>query len=438
MECMDFIRPLTAIIFCLTAGIISDIKIKKINFLLWAIASYVVVGVALRFGRVLPSVAIFVLMAVMIKNSGNKLVSGFNSAMFAMIIMIIADSVASLLLKKIYTNIDFLAELRVNWQLFVQFVIVEGLIAITFSISMRQLLHKKMHIKESGKVDLKVLIVFFVTTMSVFVFMYATAIKGTIRMHPEIVLIYIVFFAFLIIFTYFVFNTTFKERRLENRAEELKRLEEYTANIESMYKDIRSIRHDYSNVISSMMGYLDENDMNGLKDYFKNEIVPFAGRMETADDSMSVLSRIKAPSLKGILAVKVIRAQENNISVKIDIKEDIQIKTVEILDISRIIGILLDNAFEAAAECDKPYVDIGFINYEDTVIIAIVNSVLDRPVNLSRIFEPGFSTKGEGRGIGLSNVSEILSKYNNILLDTSQEGNEFKQILHIDESMKEE
>ncbi|MBN2878798.1 MAG: GHKL domain-containing protein [Clostridia bacterium] len=435
---MDFIKPLTAIIFCLTAGIISDIKIKKLNFLLWTIASYIVVGVSLLYSRVLSSAAIFVLMAIMIRNNGNKLVSGFNSAMFAMIIMIIADSVASFLLKKIYIDIDFQAQLRLSWQLFAQFFIIEGLIAIMFSVTMRQLLHKKMHIKESGKVDLKVLIVFFVTTMSVFVFMYATAIKGTISLHPQLIIIYIVFFLFLIIFTYFVFNTTFKERRLEHGAEEMKRLEEYTANIESMYRDIRSIRHDYSNVISSMIGYLDENDMNGLREYFKNEIVPFAGRMETADNNMSVLSRVKDPSLKGVLAVKIIRAQENNIPVKIDINEDIKIKTVEILDINRIVGILLDNAVEAASECEKPYVDIGFVKSENTLIIAIVNSTLDRSVNLRRIFEPGFSTKGEGRGIGLANVSEILSKYKNILLDTSIERNEFKQVIHIDESIKEE
>nr|WP_314631945.1 GHKL domain-containing protein [uncultured Mogibacterium sp.] len=41
----------------------------------------------------------------------------------------------------------------------------------------------------------------------------------------------------------------------------------------------------------------------------------------------------------------------------------------------------------------------------------IENTTKQEKVNISQIFEEGYSSKGKGRGIGLHNVSDILAKY---------------------------
>ena len=50
-------------------------------------------------------------------------------------------------------------------------------------------------------------------------------------------------------------------------------------------------------------------------------------------------------------------------------------------------------------------------------------------MNIEEIYEMGFSTKGKNRGLGLSNVKEIISKYEDIILETDIETNNFIQIV---------
>ncbi|ALS16163.1 GHKL domain-containing protein [Clostridium butyricum] len=62
----------------------------------------------------------------------------------------------------------------------------------------------------------------------------------------------------------------------------------------------------------------------------------------------------------------------------IDIVEPIEKINMDIIDLSRIVGILLDNAVEGAVECDKPSLKVGIINKENSILIVIINSVKDK------------------------------------------------------------
>ena len=102
---------------------------------------------------------------------------------------------------------------------------------------------------------------------------------------------------------------------------------------------------------------------------------------------------------------------------------------MDIVDISRCLGILLDNAIEAALESDKKSMDIAIIKKNTSIIIVVANSYNgDIPV-ISKLFKEGFSTKGENRGLGLSNLKEIINKYNNVSLDTYIKEQKFYQEL---------
>ena len=47
--------------------------------------------------------------------------------------------------------------------------------------------------------------------------------------------------------------------------------------------------------------------------------------------------------------------------------------------------------------------------------------------------QEGYSTKGQDRGMGLSNVDELLSGVRNVTLETVVENERFTQILYITE-----
>ena len=48
-------------------------------------------------------------------------------------------------------------------------------------------------------------------------------------------------------------------------------LQEYMKQIEELYQNMRVFRHDYANVMLSVVGYIEENDMDGLKKYYDME-----------------------------------------------------------------------------------------------------------------------------------------------------------------------
>lgn len=104
---------------------------------------------------------------------------------------------------------------------------------------------------------------------------------------------------------------------------------------------------------------------------------------------------------------------------------------MNIIDLSRILGILLDNAIEASKESLEFKLKLAFIKTEKAIIIVISNSYKEKNISLNKIFKPNYSTKGSGRGLGLNNLKKIIDDYDNVFLETKMIDNYFIQELQI-------
>ncbi|WP_455822597.1 sensor histidine kinase [Clostridium butyricum] len=208
-------------------------------------------------------------------------------------------------------------------------------------------------------------------------------------------------------------------------------MQEYTSNLEKLYTEMREFRHDYINILSSIIGYIENKDICGLEVYFNNKIIPLGKGIETNNFKIGHLKNVKILELKGILSSKLIRAQELGIDVFIDIMEDITRIDIDIVDLCRIVGILIDNAIESALISTNRSLKVAIVNKNKSTIIAIINSCPENTPPIYKLFEKGFSTKGRNRGLGLSNLKELISNYNNCSLDTIVEHGEFIQNLEI-------
>ena len=71
--------------------------------------------------------------------------------------------------------------------------------------------------------------------------------------------------------------------------------------------------------------------------------------------------------------------------------------------------------------------------HEDCVTIRVKNT-LYHEIDLSKIWESGYSTKGKERGIGLTSYKRILDGYDNILSAASVQDGEFIQEMKIMEA----
>ena len=91
---------------------------------------------------------------------------------------------------------------------------------------------------------------------------------------------------------------------------------------------------------------------------------------------------------------------------------------------SRILGILLDNAFEEAVKTESKNVILSIIPLKTQIINVIKNSCNTVP-DISKIFLNNYSTKGENHGRGLSIVQNICNNYSNVFFNVKIQDNFF-------------
>lgn len=243
-----------------------------------------------------------------------------------------------------------------------------------------------------------------------------------------------VFVAFFIVTTWTIIRTVQIYRReadMQSKQAAFQALQQYTGQLETLYNNLRSFKHDYVNIITTMYGYIDTNDIQGLSDYFNDHILPLTKQLAPENHQISRLANLKIVELKGLVTAKIIYAQEMNIRTTIEIDTPIENINMDIVDLARITGIFLDNAIEAALETVTPKISFIVIREPDEIVIMIANTFIDHNIPMSDLSKPEVSSKGENRGVGLYNVHQMLSNYKNLYLDTRVENGMFIQVMHI-------
>ena len=221
---------------------------------------------------------------------------------------------------------------------------------------------------------------------------------------------------------------------VEAEKQKLEQQKKYIESLEKNNNEIRKFKHDFNNIILGLEGYITSNEVNNIKlrDYFYNNIKNLNTKIELDNIVLSHLNNVKVPSIKNLLTNKIISAQNNDFKVNISVEDEIDNFYVNEMQLSRILGIFLDNSLEAGLELDNNrFIELIILKANKTIVIQITNTFKNTNLDIDKINESGYSTKGENRGIGLSSANDIISKHN-MILNTRIEDNLFKQILTIE------
>ena len=217
----------------------------------------------------------------------------------------------------------------------------------------------------------------------------------------------------------------------EAKQKAMQDLQDYTRNLEAMYNSLRSFKHDYVNILLSLSGYIEDGDMDRLKDFFESKIFPTKNLITGEDYKLNQLSNISVLEIKSLLSAKMIYAHESGIDVTIDIPDKVESFLIDTVDLARILGIFLDNAMEATLETEQPQIGLNIIQNKTGVSIIISNRFRDNGLMLHKLKQKGFSTKIGHQGIGLGNAQKIISSYDNVLLETTMKCDYFTQHIEL-------
>ncbi len=224
------------------------------------------------------------------------------------------------------------------------------------------------------------------------------------------------FVVFLVVVGLFMANIA-KEIKLKAQQEAYDNLMEYAYSVEDMNSEIKGFKHDYVNVLAALSAYIQLKNMSGLTDYFNNKVMNLGQSFYKTNVVFEKLSNVKLLELKGVLSTKLIRAQ--SLGVKVHFESDVvETLNIDSITLCRIIGIIMDNAIEECLEVEGGNIDVGLLNRGDSVLIVVKNSSRNKEKRLHELFLSGFSTKGRGRGIGLSNLRKLVDEEPFTRLDT--------------------
>ena len=203
-------------------------------------------------------------------------------------------------------------------------------------------------------------------------------------------------------------------------------------SLKILHDQVRSFKHDFDNMVNSIGGYVVNEDIPGLKKYYQQLLEECNKTNNLYALSPSVINH---PAIYHLLATKYYEADKKNIQINLNVFLDLNEieERMKIYDFTRILGILLDNAMDAAEECDKKIINVTFRKdiSNNMILVIIQNTYNNKDVDTEEIYQKGITSKENHSGLGLWKVRQILMHNNNLNLFTTKNDESFTQQFEI-------
>lgn len=217
----------------------------------------------------------------------------------------------------------------------------------------------------------------------------------------------------LSVFLFFIVFAFVKNHLAQKEKQEKETLLEFISKYEKIIDENRINKHEMLNNLIILRSFEDKNteEYNKVLD---DLIVTYDNNSDACIKNISKLPT----GLKGILYYKINDMRNKNINLNVNISKRVsspleKLPLDEYVILSRIIGIVMDNALEASIKSKEKFVMIEVFEQNDNVIIIIENSYNNK-VDINDLKKKNFSTKGKSRGLGLYIANILLKKSKHI------------------------
>lgn len=356
----------------------------------------------------------------------DKILSCFFRATLVIMIFGLADTVASTIMKYVI-NFD-MHNLSTNLIYYIFYDILNYMF-ILFTVGLFKLkdfpsIINNITTRKTKVLFVSIMILQFLRIIVEFFIAYYLSFKPDSQYISFIS--FICSFSSILLLLYAISMIIDKDKIIQIKQEYSEQLEVYNQVLQSSIETQRKNSHEHGNNLTVLSGYLANNDFEKAKIYIRKII----GEISTIDNTD--LNNIKESGLKALVVFKVAVIEKKGIDMEIVVDEEINDTIIPSKDLCDIIGVFLDNAIDATVESEDPYISLCIMKNNGKILISITNSIKkNMQIDKQKIFSKGYSTKGDGRGYGLSIVDDIIKKYEELELTTTVENEFFTQELCI-------
>ena len=205
----------------------------------------------------------------------------------------------------------------------------------------------------------------------------------------------------------------------------------YEKDLESIRQEVRAFRHDYKNLLAGLSQQVGEGELEGLRRSLSELEAGFDRRLGQKIQASIQIGNLRIPEVRSLLLSKLAAMQEKNVECRLEALYPVTTADMDVWDLVRCFGILIDNAMEAALDTERPWVEIILLAQEGRIFLRVSNSYANS-IDPEKMWKEGWSTKGAGRGVGLSGYRHILESYPNASTRTSWENGVFVQEMTVE------
>ena len=196
-----------------------------------------------------------------------------------------------------------------------------------------------------------------------------------------------------------------KEMQEEQRGQELvlnqiSDMKKHIEEVEKLYRDIRSMRHDMGNHIQTLEHLVAHNNMDDAAEYLEH--------LKNEWDEVSPEIKTGSPVIDVILMEKLREAKERQIRFLSDFHYPQNTK-LNAFDLSVIMNNALNNCMENVS-VDDPYISISSFRKKSIFMITIKNS-FGGQLNFGDSDLPETTKSGREHGMGLNNIRRVARMY---------------------------
>ena len=196
-----------------------------------------------------------------------------------------------------------------------------------------------------------------------------------------------------------------KEMQEEQRGQELvlnqiSDMKKHIEEVEKLYRDIRSMRHDMGNHIQTLEHLVAHNNMDDATEYLEH--------LKNEWDEVSPEIKTGSPVIDVILMEKLREAKERQIRFLSDFHYPQNTK-LNAFDLSVIMKKALNNCMENVSG-DDPYISIYSFRKNSIFMITIKNSFVGH-LNFGDSDLPETTKSGREHGMGLNNIRRVARMY---------------------------
>lgn len=235
-------------------------------------------------------------------------------------------------------------------------------------------------------------------------------------------------FAISIFLFWYISNFLEKEKIQE----QVVTLEMDNKTLEGMVDGVRTIKHDFNNIFQAINGYICSKQYDELDKY----ILKIMNECNIVN-TLSIINKkvFDDPANYGVIGSKYFIATEQNISMELDVTVSFKEINFPMAELSRIFGILLDNAIEATNKCSNKYIrlEIKYVPKKNATVIRVINT-FDQSIqiDLGSIYSKGYSSKKIKSGIGLWEANKLIAKHKHAQMYATIENDKFIQNIIIE------